>query len=533
MLNPILFFVVSLFFFSQFWTSAIAQETPQTLEELDQKLQQVVDQAKLPGASIAVVEGGELIFTKGYGLADVKAGKPVMKETLFKAGSTSKNITSLLALILSEEGRIDLTAPLSQYLPDIGLKNPYEATHPLRLVHLLEHTAGLEGSTYNEYASSQANMSPTEYAYLLGPKLKVRWVPGFYFSYANSGHTLAAAAMEQATGKDFDTLVREKIFAPLGMVNSYFSRDQVDMDQLSMSYANDGQTEQPHWDMLIRPSGSLITTAADLAQIVKLYANRGRRENGEFLTTSALVRMETPYTSAMARAGQRVGGYGLGNFGFFEGPHLFQGHWGATEGFRTHMGYMTEGGGGYVVMANADEGTSHQLRGLISSYLTRALPAPLPLELDVPLQDITPFEGWYRPISESMVLRSWLWATFGAVHLRQEETGIVLDPVLPWLSRQSLEAAGGSLYRFPNIGVPTVGLVQGPEGEPVLVNDMAYEQVGWAQAVLPFYLLVLGILVALTTLLYSLWWVPVYIFGKFVMDDRAITRFSLFLGGGS
>ncbi|MEM9286206.1 MAG: serine hydrolase domain-containing protein [Pseudomonadota bacterium] len=486
------------------WGAAMASEPPRTLEELDQALSDLVREAVLPGASVAVVENGEVVLVRAYGLADVAAGKAVTPETLFKAGSTSKNLTSLLALVLQDEGLFDINVPLTRYLPDIGIDNPYAENHPITIAQLLEHTAGIEGSTYNEYATSVPALSPTDYARAIGPKLKVRWEPGYYFSYANSGHTLVAAAMEAETGESFDNLVRTRLLIPLGMSASTFSWSYADGAAVAKSYAKDGATLQPNWDMAIRPSGSLVTTAEDLAQMIKLYLARG----GDLVSPEAVARMERPEESVAARAGMQLGGYGLGNFGFFEGSHPFRGHWGSTEGFRTHMGYSLDAQGGYVVMTNADDGTSHRLRGLIGGYLTRDLPPPAAVTLSDEPVDVSAWQGWYQPFTESMPLRAWLWRTLGPVRIKPTDGGFVLDPVNPFLPMRTVSSSGGAVFAEEGVSLPKLALVTDTRNQPVLINGQAFRKSGFLSTVLPFYLFVIGMMAAVVAALQTALWVP-------------------------
>ncbi|MEM9840036.1 MAG: serine hydrolase domain-containing protein [Pseudomonadota bacterium] len=507
------------------WATASASETPQSLEELDSALEALVADAVLPGASIAVVEDGETVLVRAYGKADVANGVDVSPSTLFKAGSTSKNLTSLLAIILAEEGAFDIDAPLSQYLPDLGLDNPF-TDHPILIAHLLEHTAGIEGSTYNEYATSSPDKSPTDYAYEMAPKLKVRWEPGFYFSYANSGHTLVAAAIESATGETYDDLVRSRIFEPLGMGESTFLWSEVDQTRVSESYADDGITTQPVWVMEIRPSGSLVSTASDLAKIVELYAARG----GTLVSEDSVERMERPVYSAAARAGMEKGGYGFGNFGFFEGEHLFQGHWGATEGFRTHLGYHIDTQSGYVVMANSDDGTSHRIRGLIAGYLTRNIAPPEEFNELGPESDPTRWVGWYQPFTEDMLLRSWIWKTFGSVHVSASEGSLTFDPVIPFLPQRTVNTAGGALYTEDGVSIPTIALVESASRRPVLISGQGYSKSKWLVAVVPFYLVAAGLIAALLATAHVVVWLPMMVFGRINREGAAVRVFALVSG---
>lgn len=490
-----------------FWATGLAaQNAAQSLEQLDQQIAALVSEAALPGASIAVVEDGEVVLVKGYGLANIETGANVSPATLFKGGSVSKNITSLLAVKLANDGVIDLNARLSDILPDATPRNPWSEQHPIRLIHLLEHTAGIEGSSYNEYASTAREYSPTEYARVMAPKLRVRWEPGFFFSYSNPGHTLLAAALEKQTGKDFDTLVREVIFEPLGMGSASFSRFSINDENLSRSYGPGGTGEQPHWDMTIRPSGGVIATPSDLAQLVKLYLARGRSGDNVFLPPELFNRIEVSQTSAAARSGLGPGTYGSGNFGFLDADHLFQGHWGATEGFRTHLGYSVPADGGYVVMTNANEGTSGAIRVAIAQYLTRDLPnadtytAPgeSRLAADAP-------GGWYLPFTNDMALRSWIMNLVGSTYITKNGDGsLSLSGLLPINPARTASLSGGDTFREGDTPVPTIAFVTDASSNIVLVDGEAKRSASWFQTVLPFGLLVGAILIGAMLAIYGI-----------------------------
>ncbi|MGJ3231081.1 MAG: serine hydrolase domain-containing protein [Oceanicaulis sp.] len=487
------------------------QEAPQSLEALDAAIAEIVENGSVPGASIAVVEDGEIVLARGYGLAELEAGRPVTPDTLFKAGSTSKNVTSLLALILQERGVLDITDPLSELAPGIAIDNPYET--PIRLEHLLEHTAGLEGSTYAEYAFSEPGVSPSAYAEEQAPRLAVRWEPGWYWSYANSGHTLAAAAMERVTGESFDALVEEHVFLPLGMEDATFLRSEADPDRLAASYS--GGVPEPQWDMAIRPSGSLIATPSDMARLVQLYLGRGEIDGVRLLDEASIARMEASQTSEAARHGLTAGSYGLGNFGYFEGAHLFQGHWGSTEGFRTHMGYSRAANGGYVVMVNGGAGENHRIRNLVGAYLTRDRPPPEPVTLAAEPIDPASIAGWYAPFSEDMKMRAWLWRLFGAVKVSPAEEGAIrIASVLPHIAAETARPAGGAAFREGDLAVPTIIFFEGADGEPVMVRGQAFGKVGAVTAVGGFWLFALALVCAALAAAHTLIWAPMAVLGR-------------------
>ncbi|MHB8500953.1 MAG: serine hydrolase domain-containing protein, partial [Candidatus Acidiferrales bacterium] len=117
---------------------------PKTLQELQNAMKDVLSKAHLPGAGVALVSNGELLWCGGFGKADVASGRDVTCDTEFRVGSISKSFVALALLKLQEEGKINLEARLQDVAPEIPVKNRWQSTNPVRIVNLLEHTAGFD-----------------------------------------------------------------------------------------------------------------------------------------------------------------------------------------------------------------------------------------------------------------------------------------------------------------------------------------------------------------------------------------------------
>ena len=115
---------------------------PKSIPELQIAIENVLKETKTPGAAVAIVSRDKVEWVAGIGMADVAARKPVTAETLFRIGSVSKAFAVLAALQLQEEGKLKLTDTVHQWVPEVAFSNPWEATDPVRLVHLMEHTTG-------------------------------------------------------------------------------------------------------------------------------------------------------------------------------------------------------------------------------------------------------------------------------------------------------------------------------------------------------------------------------------------------------
>src|SRR5882724_5258001 len=117
---------------------------PNTLEELQKAIRTEMNKNHVPGAGVALVSRGELLWCGGFGDADIASKKPITCDTEFRVGSISKSFVALALLKLQEEGKINLEATLHDVAPEIPMQNAWESTHPVRIVNLLEHTAGFD-----------------------------------------------------------------------------------------------------------------------------------------------------------------------------------------------------------------------------------------------------------------------------------------------------------------------------------------------------------------------------------------------------
>ena len=111
---------------------------------LQQDLERIRREAGVPAVGVAVVDETGALWTAGLGQARRSDAQPATSDSLFRMGSVSKMVAALAAMTLVEQGRLDLQAPLRQLAPEVAFENPWESTHPVRVVHLLEHTTGWE-----------------------------------------------------------------------------------------------------------------------------------------------------------------------------------------------------------------------------------------------------------------------------------------------------------------------------------------------------------------------------------------------------
>jgi len=373
---------------------------PTPIPDLQKAIEGVLKDTKTPGAAIAIVSRDKAEWVAGVGLADVAANRPVTAETLFRIGSTSKAFAALAALQLQEEGKLKLTDTVRQWVPDLAFVNPWEATDPLRLVHLMEHTTGFDDIHLREYALSNPTMTLKD-ALVYGASSRVsRWPPGSRMAYCNSGPAVLAAVIEKVSGRRFEDYVQDHFFNPLHMdTASYFYTPQVER-RLTKLYHRDGITTFSYWHIAFRPAGAINASAKDMANYVRFYLQRGSLDGTQLLQPASIERMETTETLPSARLG-KLAGYGLYNYATPEGAFVFRGHNGGVLGGLTEMAYLSDYGRGYAVMINSGKGEAlDRITKLLREYVIRDLTPPaLPPVTPIPAEVRRVYAGYYQGIS--------------------------------------------------------------------------------------------------------------------------------------
>ncbi|MEM9683947.1 MAG: serine hydrolase domain-containing protein, partial [Pseudomonadota bacterium] len=140
-------------------TASIAKED-RSLQTLASDIQAIAQQHGVRGGGFALVQQGKISIIHSFGHADASGSKPVTDRTLFRVGSISKTVTALLALAVVEDGLVSLSSPVADVLSGEEVPESWAVDPPLRLVHLLEHTGGLPGTSYFEYAQTGENIAP-------------------------------------------------------------------------------------------------------------------------------------------------------------------------------------------------------------------------------------------------------------------------------------------------------------------------------------------------------------------------------------
>ena len=454
-------------------TPAYADEVPQTLDELKIAIEKVRVESGLPGLGIALVDKNGPYWVAGLGEADKESHRPVDTDTLFRIGSTSKMFVALSVLKLVDEGRLDLQAKLSDLLPELYFENPWEATNPILLVHLLEHTTGWDDISPAVYSKQDPNISIKAALDFHPHYRKSRWVPGTRFAYNNAGPVVAAYIVEKITGQRYEDYVQAQFFNPLQMTSTSFFETEAFKERGASLYSFDGK-KQPYWHLILRPAGSINSSARDMAQYLQFLIGRGSFNSQSLISEASFTRMETPTTTLGAQAGTTAG-YGLHNYvnGFESTKTAFRGHDGDVVGGHCRLSYVPELGVGYVLLINEDNLVAlDKIPKLIRTFLTKDIKKPATVIRPLPEQ-LQGLDGYYLSISPRSDMGRINAELFGVIHITSSDNKLHRMPLLGgWEKPTNDYAASDTTLANDWTGLVTMARVNDPlAGDVLEVSD--------------------------------------------------------------
>ncbi|MEO0334581.1 MAG: serine hydrolase domain-containing protein, partial [Bacteroidota bacterium] len=331
----------------------------------------ILERHEVPGAGVALMAKDSIIWMGNLGLADVENDISASEQTLFGIGSISKTFLSLAAMIAQEKGMLDIHQPIKQLIPSLEFDNQWEDTHPVRLIHLLEHTSGFDEAHFSLFSQADSNTPLSAVMEKSKSSLGTRWKPGSYSAYNNLGAMVAAYSIATAMGQSYEEFVEENILVPLKMNQASCRVSSETTSFVSKGYTN-GLVEELYPDLPQWPAGGIVASTQDMATLVKLFLNEGKVNDQQIIRAASVSSMETPETSLLARNGVQYG-YGKGLRGKIEQGYLFYGHDGSYGGFLSEFGYSRELNVGYVILIN-NRDRQAAVRAIKETLLSYVLP---------------------------------------------------------------------------------------------------------------------------------------------------------------
>lgn len=326
---------------------------------LDRDFTVLAARPEMAGLAVAIVENGDLRFVGTYGVTDKNSGHRVMPDTVFRWASVSKGVAGSLAAKLSQEGKVNLDAPLSSWHSSLQL--PGSAETQITLSQLLSHQTGLTKNAYD------SKLEDGEDPGLLRSQLGVaplQCVPGTCHSYQNIAFDAASEILGQAAGILYSDAVQKQLFKPLGMKSAQFG-------MVGLTGAK--SWARPHRGDEVRTLSESywrVPAAAGVSSDIVDMARWMRAQMGEnkdvlskralALAHAPLVRTKRPYSGDLARALGEPS-YGLGWRSFTYSGRQLVGHSGAVDGFRSTMIFDPVARTGVVAMWNSGWGRPFRL----------------------------------------------------------------------------------------------------------------------------------------------------------------------------
>mgnify|MGYP002338664946 CR=1 FL=1 len=356
-----------------------------------------MEEQHVPGVVIAVMSSDSLVFTKGYGYADLENQKPVdPRKTVWRLASIAKVVTGTAVMQLVEEGRADLNTDINEYLDSLEI--PEKFGRPITLRHLLTHTAGFDDRYLNKSFRTQ-KARPSLNAFLKDIMPERIYPPGQIYTYSNIGNALAALVVEDITGEDFNTYCRQNIFLPLGMDHTSFRRTSRMKPNLYHGYIyQEGNHQEVPFDYLgDYPAGQLLSPATEFARFMMCHLQNGTYKGARILSASTARQMHSPQFTHHPKLNGSVG------YTFHiseERGNKTISHNGGYAGLSTRMLLLPEQKTGIFIACNRSSGLVNTLSGaFVKKYFNNQADSSTtyPLE-DLPEynREVDQFTGYYR-----------------------------------------------------------------------------------------------------------------------------------------
>jgi CubicO group peptidase (beta-lactamase class C family) len=486
------------------------QKPAQSIAELQQQLEKLLKDTHTPGVSVAIVHRDGPEWIAGLGESDVARHRATTPDTLFRIGSTSKAFASLSILMLAEQGKLSLDDTVRKLAPEVWFENRWEASDPVRVVNLLEHTTGWDDMHLHEYAVDAPPSLGLREALDSYHRSRIsRWPPGTRMAYCNSGPPVAAYIVEKITQQRFEDFVQQNLFLPIGMKTAtYFPPPEGTATTL---YHPDGKTPYPYWNLVYRPAGSINASARDMAAYVQFYLNRGKVNGVQIVPAADIDRMENPASTWAAQDGLKSG-YGLSNYWSLHEGFVYHGHNGGVNGGLTEMAYLPEYGVGYFYSINSGNGDAFSRVGkTIRAYVTAKLQQPaLPPVASLP-PGAAEWAGWYEPDSPRNEMTQFLERVAGLSVVSLKDGKLLISSLggrnetfLPVSGRQfryapkkdSLEPAATLALLSPNT-----------EGRFIEAGRVVFKQIPTWLAILEIVLTALVAVSVVSILIYAPFWI--------------------------
>lgn len=363
--------------------------------------QRIVSEMKrlqVPGVSIGIWHKGRE-YTAGFGVTSVEHPLPVTADTLFQTGSISKTFTGTLMMMLVEQGKVDLDAPVRKYIPEFKVQDS-EVSERVTVRHLLTHMGGWVGDYFNDFGNGDDALERMVKDIAGMPQIQQL---GTIWSYNNTGFNVASRIIEVVTQKPYETAMQEMLLDPLGLDMTFFYPSDILFTHRFVV----GHQEVKGKVRVARPwaigragngVGGVVSTVRDLLKYARFHMGKGRKN---MIAARSLKAMRVPQVDAGAR-----GMMGITWFIRKVGDITAYSHGGATHGQQAYFFFIPDKDFACAILTNSDDGgiiTAAVFSKAIELYFGAKSKLPKPIE--VAARELKEYTGRYQIGTECFDLK--------------------------------------------------------------------------------------------------------------------------------
>ncbi|MFT7688824.1 MAG: CubicO group peptidase (beta-lactamase class C family) [Candidatus Azotimanducaceae bacterium] len=386
-------------------------------------------------------------FIGAAGLANVEQKTAMAIDTKVQVGSVTKTVLALGILRLISEDRLSLDTEVESLLPMLNWQNPWAQEAPIKIRHLLEHTAGLDNIRMWQFLNSSVGPSDSlfdAFPYTHKKLLTIRTKPGSQYSYSNMGYALLGLIIEETTNLAYENFLEAALLAPLGMSDStfYFLHQSTD-PKLAMGYFEDA-VAQSSVPTFLRPAGQFTTTAVDMLKFSEFLMGDGVLSNKVFILPELMEQFWTT-TSTKAAKGGLIIGHGLGLAARDRHGVLSYCHPGETYGFRAYLCVFPEERKAFFYGVNTDnEAANYEL---INQLFIKQLSINKISKTPANKNDakLCRYVGFYNLDPNNMAQFSWIDWMFNSIWISEKGGKLLIQSLQN--ADQELQNVGEHLFR--------------------------------------------------------------------------------------
>jgi serine beta-lactamase-like protein LACTB len=425
---------------------------PSLAAQADARLSRWFD-ANQPGAAVLLIQDGKVLFKKGYGLANVELGVPMQPDNVFRIGSVTKQFTAAAVMLLVEESKVDLQAPISRYLEKLP-----KTWVSVTVEQLLNHTSGIPNYTDSKdyWKHMREDLTPIQLLELSVNKLPLDFESGTQMRYTNTGYILLGMMIEKVSGQPYARFLQKRIFEPLNLKHTRYD-SVTDLIPGMVSGYTLGPKPAYFWSVTQKyAAGGLVSNAEDLARWTLAL------HSGQVVKPESLARMLTP--TRLRNGKEEPYGYGLG-FRQSQGNRLV-GHGGSVSGFECYVEADPTVKAAAVILHNTDYykvDNKYLARFLLSQAAGKPIPELKPAAIEhSKLRRLT---GWYTREGEFRFI------TFNGTTLFTQVLGGLKYTLIPISETEFALDGWDKQLRFELAGDQVLGVhrlyAEDPQEEPL------------------------------------------------------------------